>query len=95
MLLDGAGFAATPPSRDAVFAVFAAVGTFDFHYPELSDLDQQLEQAGFPHVLRAFNGTHQWAPPGVMDDALAWFRLIAMKEKYAKEAGIRRYSPIK
>jgi len=48
VLLDGAGFAGAPPSRDASFAVFAAVGTFDFNYPELSDLDEKLEQAGFP-----------------------------------------------
>ena len=43
-------------------------------------LDEKLEQAGFPHVLRHFDGPHQWAPPEVMDEALAWFRLIAMKQ---------------
>ena len=80
MLLSGAGFAGDPPSRDAIFAVFAAVGTFDFNYPELSDLDEKLEQAGFPHVLRHFDGPHQWAPAEVMDEALAWFRLVAMKQ---------------
>ena len=80
VLLDGAGFGGDPPSRDVMFAVFAAVGTFDFNYPELSDLDEKLEQAGFPHVLRHFDGPHQWAPPEVMDEALAWFRLIAMKQ---------------
>jgi pimeloyl-ACP methyl ester carboxylesterase len=80
VLLSGAGFAGTAPSRDAMFAVFAAVGTFDFNYPELSDLDEKLEQAGFPHVLRHFDGPHEWAPAEVMDEALAWFRLVAMKQ---------------
>lgn len=80
VLLDGAGFAGAPPSRDAVFAVFAAVGTFDFNYPELSALDDKLDQAGFPHRLRHFDGPHEWAPPEVMDEAFAWFRLIAMKQ---------------
>jgi predicted esterase len=80
VLLNGAGFAGTPPSSDAVFAVFAAVGSFDFNYPELSNLDDKLEQAGFPHLLRHFDGSHEWAPAEVMEEALAWFRLIAMKQ---------------
>lgn len=82
VLLNGAGFAGAPPSRDAAFAVFAAVGTFDFNYPELSDLDEKLEQAGFPHILRHFDGPHEWAPAEVMDEALAWFRLMAMKQNH-------------
>ncbi len=80
VLLTGAGFAGTPPSHDVVFAVFATVGTYDFNYPELSSLDDKLEQAGFPHVLRHFDGSHEWAPASVMDEALAWFRLVAMKQ---------------
>jgi len=80
VLLNGAGFGGAAPSPDAVFAVFAAVGRFDFNYPELSELDGKLEQAGFPHVLRHFDGPHEWAPSDVMDDALAWFRLMAMKQ---------------
>lgn len=80
VLLSGAGFAGAPPSRNAVFSVFATVGTFDFNYPELTALDEKLEQAGFPHRLRHFDGPHEWAPAKVMDEALAWFQLIAMKE---------------
>jgi predicted esterase len=80
VLLSGAGFAGTPPSSDAVFAVFAAVGSFDFNYSELSDLDEKLQQAGFPHVLRHFDGPHEWAPAEVLDEALAWFQLVAMKQ---------------
>jgi hypothetical protein len=82
VLLNGAGFpVGTLPSHDAVFAVFAAVGTLDFNYPEVSELDDKLEQAGFPHRLRHFDGPHQWAPAGVMDEGLAWLRLVAMKQK--------------
>jgi pimeloyl-ACP methyl ester carboxylesterase len=82
VLLDGAGFGGEPPSAENRFAVFAAVGTFDFNYPELTDLDEKLEQAQFPHILRHFDGPHDWAPAPVMDEALAWFRLIAMKENH-------------
>jgi tetratricopeptide (TPR) repeat protein len=78
VLLSGAGFAGVPPSRDNSFAVFAAAGTFDFNYPELADLDEKLEQAGFPHVLRHFDGPHQWPPVDVIDEAFAWFQLMAM-----------------
>ena len=80
VLLDGAGFAGTPPSHDAAFAVYAIVGTYDFNYPELSQLDEKLQQAGFPHMLRHFEGLHQWAPAAELQDALAWFRLLAMKQ---------------
>ena len=80
VLLDGAGFGTEPPSADNKFAVFAAVGTYDFNYPELTDLDEKLEQANVPHVLRHFDGPHEWAPAPVMDEALAWFRVIAMKQ---------------
>jgi len=42
-------------------------------------ISTKLEQASFPHVLHHFDGPHDWAPPDVMDEAFAWFRLIAMK----------------
>ena len=81
VILNGAGFSAgASPSRGAVFAVFAAVGDFDFNYPEVADLDEKLEQADFPHLFRPFEGSHEWAPAEVMDEALAWFRLVAMKQ---------------
>ncbi len=83
VLLDGAGFGTTPPSRDNSFAVFSAVGIYDFNYPELSELDDKLEQAGFPHALRHFDGSHQWPPASVNDEAFAWFQLIAMKQNRA------------
>jgi predicted esterase len=81
VLLNGAGFSAgAPPSREVTFAVFAAVGSFDFNYPEVAQLDEELEEAGFPHVLRHFDGPHQWAPVSLMEEALAWFRLVATKQ---------------
>lgn len=82
VLLNGAGFGiGMPPSRDAVFAVFAAVGNLDFNYPEVTRLDEALGAAGFPHLLRYFDGSHQWAPATVLEEALTWFRLIGMKQR--------------
>ena len=81
VLLNGAGFSSgMPPARDSVFPVFAAVGLFDFNYGELSQLQEQLDARHFPHFFRSFDGSHEWAPPAVMEEAFAWFRVIAIKE---------------
>src|SRR4029077_4975641 len=81
VLLNGAGFPQdTSPSRQVAFPVFAAVGTYDFNYAEMVQLDEKLQGLGIPHFLRTFEGPHQWAPAPVMDEALAWFRLLAMKD---------------
>jgi predicted esterase len=80
VLLNGAGFHPLAfTAKDAPFAVFAAVGTYDFNYPELVSTDDELEKLGYPHFLRPFEGPHQWAPASAMDEALAWFRWQAMK----------------
>jgi predicted esterase len=81
VLLNGAGFSPSfPPAAGATFSVFAAVGTFDFNYGEVVDLDATLGTLRYSHSLRRFEGPHQWAPANVMDEALAWFRLISMKD---------------
>lgn len=81
LLLNGAGFSpSAPPAADAKFSVFSAVGTFDFNYGEVLELDATLGALRYTHSLRRFDGPHQWAPASVMDEALAWFRLMSMKE---------------
>ena len=81
VLLNGAGFSrSAPPAAGATFSVFAAVGNLDFNYGEVLELDATLGSLHYVHLLRRFDGPHQWAPAGVMDEALAWFRLISMKD---------------
>ena len=81
VLLNGAGFSpSSPPAADAAFSVFLAVGTLDFNYGEVLDLDARLDQLRYSHSLRRFEGPHQWAPANVMEEAFAWFRLISMKD---------------
>ncbi len=81
VLLSGAGFRpSSPPSREANFPVFSAVGTYDFNFPEMVRLDAKLESLGIPHFFRQFDGPHQWAPSSVMDEAFTWFHLLAMKD---------------
>jgi predicted esterase len=80
VLLSGAGFpVGASPSRENSFAVFSAVGNTDFNYPDLISLQEKLSQAGSPHWMRIFDGPHEWAPAQVFEEALAWFRLSAMK----------------
>ena len=82
VLLSGAGFSrSSTPSAEAKFPVFSAVGNADFNYRELIPLQDTLEKKTIPHWLRVFDGTHEWAPADVIDDALAWFRLQSMKSQ--------------
>ena len=82
VLLSGAGFSSgQSPPEDSVFPVFSAVGTLDFNYSEVISLQDLLTKGGYPHWLRTFEGAHQWPPSEVMEEALTWFRIQAMKSE--------------
>jgi predicted esterase len=81
VLMNSAGFSpSSPPVAGANFSVFGTAGTFDFNYGEVVELDAKLATLHYTHTFRRFDGPHGWAPASVMDEALAWFRLIAMKQ---------------
>src|ERR1700679_3515967 len=81
VLLNNAGISpSSPPVAGANFSVFGTAGTFDFNYGEVVELDANLATLHYTHTFRQFDGPHEWAPASVMDEALAWFRLIAMKQ---------------
>jgi poly(3-hydroxybutyrate) depolymerase len=81
VLLNSAGFSpSSPPTPDGTFSVFGTAGTFDFNYPEVVNLDAKLATLHYSHAFSQFDGPHNWAPASLMDEALAWFRLIAMKQ---------------
>ena len=48
--------------------------------PKSHALTKPSRPQAHPHFLRYFEGPHQWAPPEVAEEALAWFRLLAMKK---------------
>jgi dienelactone hydrolase len=80
VFLSGAGFpVGSSPPAGSTFAVFSAVGKLDFNYPEVISLQDKFAQAKYPHSLRVFEGVHEWAPTGVMNEAFAWYRVEAMK----------------
>ncbi len=64
-----AGFPDGHARKSAPFPIYATVGTEDFNYLEMRELDRTLTT---PHRLVIFEGTHDWLPARLGDDALAW-----------------------
>lgn len=86
VFLSGAGFSpGMPPVRNMAFGVFATVGMTDFNYGELVELDALLETLGVRHFLQRFDGTHEWAPANVWQEALAWSAVLEMKDKLREQ----------
>jgi predicted esterase len=76
----GAGF---PPGREPdssmKFAFFGTVGNRDFNYSEMQELDKKLTAAGIEHRIEEFDGVHDWMPPTLGREALAWLTIREMR----------------
>lgn len=76
----GAGFAEGLRVNSSLpFIYYGTVGTDDFNYPEMRQLDRTLEQAPIVHHVVVFEGGHEWAPSEVCVGAIEWIELQAMK----------------
>lgn len=76
----GAGFAEGLNVNSSLpFIYYGTVGTDDFNYPEMRQLDRTLEQARIVHHIAVFEGSHEWAPSDVCVSAIEWIELQAMK----------------
>jgi dienelactone hydrolase len=76
----GAGYSGSfPASEKDRFAYFAFVGDQDFNWPEVIELGRKKEEWGASYRLRVFPGEHQWAPPAIFEEAIAWMQLKAMQ----------------
>ncbi len=73
-----------PPVPERKFAYFGTAGDRDFNYVEMRALDAALASGNAPHRIEYFSGGHDWPPPGVAAEAIAWMELQAMK------SGVRR-----
>lgn len=79
VILSGAGFPPDhPPSPGLKFAVYAAIGQYDFNFPEIVQLRQALERDKITHHIDVFDGSHQWMPPALAQAAIEWLNLQAM-----------------
>lgn len=67
------------PEKPISFAVFATVGTTDFNYLEMRQLDRALGKVNAAHRLAVFDGPHAWAPAPICEEAVAWLEVQAMK----------------
>ncbi|HXG92300.1 MAG TPA: hypothetical protein VNN73_08015 [Blastocatellia bacterium] len=76
----GAGFPQEiAPSESTPFVFFGTIGTDDFNYPELKELDRKLGAAGMPHRIEEFDGGHDWASSELCVMAIEWMELQAMR----------------
>jgi len=76
----GAGFPDDDASVSGLpFAYFGTVGDRDFNYDEMRRLDERLGAAKAPHRIAIFPGGHDWPPPPVAREALAWMELQAFR----------------
>jgi dienelactone hydrolase len=76
----GAGFSEGINANSSLpFVYYGTVGTDDFNYPEMKQLDRSLEQGRVVHHVAVFEGGHDWAPGAECVRAIEWIELQAMK----------------
>ncbi|HYY58793.1 MAG TPA: tetratricopeptide repeat protein [Pyrinomonadaceae bacterium] len=81
----GAGFheqitpTASTPASSIHFIFYGTIGTDDFNFGELRNLDQVLNLIKIPHRVAVFEGRHQWAPKEICTRAVEWMELQAIK----------------
>jgi dienelactone hydrolase len=80
VIAHGAGY---PSSRKAGaedgLLYFFAIGDHDFNWPEVIGVRREREERGLRYRVRTFSGPHQWAPVEIMQDAIEWMMLNAMR----------------
>jgi dienelactone hydrolase len=61
------------------FIFFGTAGTEDFNYRELRRLDGELDDRKATHRIVIFEGGHEWAPAGLLGEAVLWIVLQEMR----------------
>jgi dienelactone hydrolase len=75
VLASSAGFPSGEFRESVGFPVFGTVGTEDFNYQEMTDLDQTLKS---PHRVVVFEGGHTWLSSELATEAIEWMEIQAM-----------------
>ncbi len=65
--------------RKVPFVFFGTAGTEDFNYPELRELDGQLDDRHAVHRVVFFEGGHEWASAALLTEAVEWLELQALR----------------
>jgi predicted esterase len=61
-----------PPAPNMPFAFFGTIGTQDFNFGEMWELEKKLRAANLPHRILMFDGGHDWMPPSLARESLEW-----------------------
>jgi len=63
------------------FDYLGIVGSSDFNFNEMNQLDKALQSNGFNHYLIVFNGKHEWPKAEVIPDMFYWMEFCAYRNK--------------
>jgi tetratricopeptide (TPR) repeat protein len=74
-----AGFPQAHAPQSVPYLFFGAVGVDDFNFPELRQLDTELDRLGATKKIVAFDGGHGWPPSSVCTRAIEWLELQLMR----------------
>ena len=55
------------------------MGVEDFNYPELKQLEANLDTLKIPNHIATFDGDHRWASSKLLTEAVEWMELQAMR----------------
>lgn len=67
------------------FDYLGVVGSSDFNFIEMSQLDKQLETMGFKHYLMVFNGKHEWPPKEIIGNIFYWMEFCAYRNQLSQK----------
>jgi dienelactone hydrolase len=72
------------PQRLASTLYYGIIGTADYNYQEMANLDKLLDKAGVTHSIKVFEGPHIWPPEDLCLQAVQWMEIQAVKQKKAE-----------
>ncbi|MDP4188163.1 MAG: hypothetical protein Q8905_08960 [Bacteroidota bacterium] len=75
-----AGFQPDPAMKNR-FDFIGIAGTEDMNFLEMYNLDKDLNQSLLKHYFLSYKGKHAWPPQPVLDQALTWMQMNAMRNK--------------
>jgi tetratricopeptide (TPR) repeat protein len=68
------------PDKIAPAAFFGLAGLADLNYKEIKRLDNEFDSLNTVHRTRIFDGSHDWPPRELCEEALEWMELQAVKQ---------------
>lgn len=63
------------------FDFLGIVGSSDFNYTEMNQLDKDLQLNGFTHYLLIFEGKHEWPKSEIIPDVFYWLEFCSYRNK--------------